>query len=200
MILAEQKKVINGGDVLVKCLLEENVKYLFGITGGQLLSMYDAVYRWGREQGIDTVMFRHEQAAAHAADAWARITNTPGVCFGTVGPGAAHLVPGITAAWSDSIPVIAIVPQVNLDFEDVFALQGNLDQLALFKPITKYQTSVRELKKLPETVQKVFREAIGGHPQPVLLSEPYAGDQGCRTGRAVRRVPPNFLRRAHARR
>ncbi|MHA1985765.1 MAG: thiamine pyrophosphate-binding protein [Promethearchaeota archaeon] len=160
---------INGGDVLIKCLLEENVKYMFGITGGQLLSMYDSVYRWGREKGIDTVMFRHEQAAAHAADAWARLTNTPGVCFGTVGPGALHLVPGIGAAWADNIPVIAIVPQVNLDFEDAFALQGNLDQMALFKPITKYQSSVRELKKIPETVQRIFREAMGGRPQPVLL-------------------------------
>ncbi|MHA1913607.1 MAG: thiamine pyrophosphate-binding protein [Promethearchaeota archaeon] len=162
-------KKITGGDVLIKCLLEEKVKYMFGITGGQLLSMYDAVYRWGREKGIDTVMFRHEQAAAHAADAWARLTNEPGVCFGTVGPGATHLVPGIGAAWSDSIPVIAIVPQVNLDLVDVFTLQGNLDQVGLFKPITKYQTTVREIKKIPDAVQKVFREATGGRPQPVLL-------------------------------
>ncbi|MHA2282274.1 MAG: thiamine pyrophosphate-binding protein [Promethearchaeota archaeon] len=167
--MAEKKTIINGGDVLIKCLLEEDVKYMFGIPGGQLLSMYDAVYRWGREKGIDTVMFRHEQAAAHAADAWARITNTPGVCFGTVGPGATHLVPGIAAAWSDNIPVIAIAPQVNLDFEDDFTLQGNLDQVSLFKPITKYQSSVRELKKIPEAVQKIFREATGGRPQPVFL-------------------------------
>ena len=92
-----QNNKINGGDVLIKCLLEENVKYMFGIPGGQLLSMYDAIYRWGREEGINTVMFRHEQAAAHAADAWARVTNTPGVCFGTVGPGAMHLIPAIGA-------------------------------------------------------------------------------------------------------
>jgi len=162
-------KKINGGDVLIKCLLEENVKYMFGIPGGQLLSMYDAVYRWGREKGIDTVMFRHEQAAAHAADAWARITNAPGVCFGTVGPGAMHLVPGVGAAWADNIPVIAIVPQVDLALEDTFTLQGNLDQVALFKPITKYQKSIRELKKIPDAVHKIFREATGGRPQPVLL-------------------------------
>jgi acetolactate synthase-1/2/3 large subunit len=162
-------QIINGGDVLIKCLLEENVKYMFGIPGGQLLDMYDAIYRWGREQGIDTVMFRHEQAAAHAADAWARITNKPGVCFGTVGPGALHLVPGVGAAWADNIPVIAIVPQVGIAFEDIFTLQGNLDQLALFKPITKYQKSVRELKKIPDAVNKIFREAMGGRPQPVLL-------------------------------
>ncbi|MFX1345226.1 MAG: thiamine pyrophosphate-binding protein [Promethearchaeota archaeon] len=162
-------KKINGGDVLIKCLLEENVKYMFGIPGGQLLSMYDAVYRWGREKGIDTVMFRHEQAAAHAADAWARLTNTPGVCFGTVGPGATHLVPGVGAAWADNIPVIAIVPQVDIDLEDTFTLQGMLDQVALFKPITKYQKSIRELNKIPDAVHKIFREATGGRPQPVLL-------------------------------
>ncbi|MFW9865534.1 MAG: thiamine pyrophosphate-binding protein [Candidatus Thorarchaeota archaeon] len=162
-------KKINGGDILIKCLLEEKVKYMFGIPGGQLLSMYDAIYRWGRERGIDTVMFRHEQAAAHAADAWARITNTPGVCFGTVGPGALHLVPGIGAAWADNIPVVAIVPQVNIDVADKFALQGNLDQISLFKPITKYQKSVRKAEEIPDAVQKTFREATGGRPRPVLL-------------------------------
>ena len=162
-------KKIKGGDVLVKCLLEENVKYMFGIVGGQLLPIFDAVHRWGREKGIDTVMFRHEQAAAHAADAWARLTNTPGVCMGTVGPGALHLVPGVGAAWADNIPVVAIVPQVNIDVEDSFALQGNLDQISLFKPITKYQKSVRKAEEIPDAVQKSFREATGGRPRPVLL-------------------------------
>jgi len=162
-------KKINGGDILVKCLLEENVKYMFGIVGGQLLTIFDAVHRWGREKGINTVMFRHEQAAAHAADAWSRITNTPGVCMGTVGPGALHLVPGVGAAWADNIPVVAIVPQVNIDVADKFALQGNLNQVSLFKPITKYQKSVRKIEEIPDAVQKTFREATGGRPRPVLL-------------------------------
>ena len=168
MIMTDSKKIY-GGDVLVKCLLEENVKYLFGIVGGQLLRMFDAVYRWGREKGIETIMFRHEQAAAHAADAWARITNTPGICFGTVGPGATHLVPGVGAAWADNIPVVAIVPQVDIAVADSFALQGNLDQVSLFKPITKYQKTVRKLEEIPDAVHKVFREAMGGRPRPVLL-------------------------------
>lgn len=169
MIVVTDGKKVYGGDILVKCLLEENVKYMFGIPGGQLLRMYDAVQRWGREKGIDTVMFRHEQAAAHAADAWARLTNTPGICFGTVGPGATHLVPGIGAAWSDNIPVVAIVPQVDISLADSFSLQGNLDQVSLFKPITKYQKSVRKAEEIPDAVQKVFREATGGRPRPVLL-------------------------------
>ncbi len=165
----EEKTKINGGDVLVKCLLEEDVKYMFGIIGGQFLNMFDAIYEWGREKGIDTVMFRHEQGAAHAADAWARVTNKPGVCFGTVGPGATDLVPGVGAAWSDNIPVIAIVPQVNSQYDDTYTLQGNLDQITLFKPITKYQRSIRDLNKIPDAVHKVFRAATGGRPGPALL-------------------------------
>jgi acetolactate synthase-1/2/3 large subunit len=165
----EEKKKINGGDVLIKCLLQEGVKYMFGIPGGQFLNMYDAVYRWGREKGINTILFRHEQAAAHAADAYARVTNKPGICFGTVGPGALHLVPGVGTAWSDNIPVIAIVPQVNSKYEDSFTLQGNLDQVTMFKSITKYQKSVRKVEDIPDAVRKIFREATGGRPRPVLL-------------------------------
>ncbi len=160
---------IHGGDILIKCLLEEKVKYVFGIPGGQLLPMYDAIYQWGREKGINTVLFRHEQVAAHAADAYARVTNTPGVCFGTVGPGALNLLPGIGAAWSDNIPVVAIIPQVNTQYEKSFILQGNLDQIALFKPITKYQKSIRRIEEIPNAVHKIFREVSNGRPQPVVL-------------------------------
>ncbi len=167
--MAEEKKKINGGDVLIKCLLKENVKYLFGIPGGQFLNMYDAIYKWGKEQGIQTVLFRHEAAAAHSADAWARVTNTPGICFGTVGPGALNLMAGVGSAWADNIPVIAIVPQVNSALQDSFTLQGNLDQMTMFRPITKYQKSLRKLEEIPDAVQKAFREATGGRPQPVLL-------------------------------
>ena len=167
--MEEKKNIINGGDVLIKSLLEEDVKYLFGIIGGQFLNMFDAIYKWGREKGINTVMFRHEQAAAQAADAWARVTNKPGICFGTVGPGATQLVPGVGAAWSDNIPMIVIVPQVNSKFSDSFTLQGNLDQVTMFKPITKYQKSIRTIEEVPDAVQKVFREATSGRPRPVLL-------------------------------
>lgn len=168
-VLEEKKKLINGGDVLIKCLLKENVKYMFGIPGGQFLNMYDAIYRWGREQGIETVLFRHEAAAAHAADAWARVTNTPGICFGTVGPGALNLIAGVGAAWADNIPLITIVPQVISKFQDSFTLQGNLDQITMYKPVTKYQKSVRKIEEIPDAVHKAFREAMGGRPQPVLL-------------------------------
>jgi len=164
-----ENKLIHGGDVLVKCLLKEDVKYMFGIIGGHFLPMFDAIYKWGRERGINTVMFRHEQAAAHAADAYGRVTNKPGVCFGTVGPGALNLVSGVGAAWSDNIPLIAIIPQVSSQKQDSFVLQGNLDQITLFKPITKFQKTVRSIEEIPDAVQKIFREVVGGRPQPVLL-------------------------------
>ena len=164
-----EKKKINGGDLLIQCLLQEDIRYLFGIPGGQLLNMYDALYRWGQSKGIKTIMFRHEQAAAHAADAYARVTNKPAVCFGTVGPGATHLLPGIAAAWSDNIPVVAIVPQVMSRLEDAFTLQGNLDQISMYKPVTKYQKSVRSIEQLPDAVRKAFRRSVGGRPGPVLL-------------------------------
>jgi acetolactate synthase-1/2/3 large subunit len=167
--MGEEKKIINGGDVLVKALLNEDVKYLFGIPGGQFLTMYDAIYRWGKEQGIQTVLFRHEQAAAHASDAYTRVTNKPSICFGTVGPGALHLVPGIGTAWRDNVPIIALVPQVGSEFEDSYTLQGNLDQVTMFKPITKYQKTVRKTKDIPNAIQKIFREVNGGSPKPVLL-------------------------------
>ncbi|MBD3212911.1 MAG: thiamine pyrophosphate-binding protein [Candidatus Lokiarchaeota archaeon] len=167
--LSEEKKKINGGDVLIKALLNEGVEYLFGIPGGQFLNMYDAIYQWGEEKGIQTILFRHEQAAAHAADAYARVTNKPGICFGTVGPGALHLVPGIGTAWSDNIPILAIVPQVNSQFDDTFTLQGNLDQITMFKPITKFQRSIRDVNKIPDAIEKCFRQATGGRPRPVLL-------------------------------
>ena len=167
--MSEEKKKINGGDLLIKSLLCENVRYMFGIPGGQLLTIYDAIYNWGREHGIDTILLRHEQAAAHAADAWGRVTGTPGVCFGTVGPGATHLVPGIGAAWSDNIPVVAIVPQTSREYTDMSILQGDLDQITMFKPITKAQRHVVSTDQIPQAVQKAFREATTGRPRPVLL-------------------------------
>lgn len=164
-----EKNLLSGGDLLVKSLLSEGVRYLFGLPGGELLTMYDAIYQWGREENIDTIMFRHEQAAAHAADAWARVTGAPGVCFGTVGPGAAHLVPGVLPAYGDNIPIIIIAPSKMESLDDKFSLQSGLDQISLFKPITKYQKKVREVEKIPDAVHDAFREALSGRPRPVFL-------------------------------
>ncbi|MHA1298538.1 MAG: thiamine pyrophosphate-binding protein [Candidatus Helarchaeota archaeon] len=165
----EKKELPNGGDLLIKALLAENIRYIFGIPGGQLLTMYDAVYRFGREEGLDSIMFRHEAAAAHACDAWARITGEPSVCFGTVGPGALNLIAGVGCAWSDNIPMVVLVPQCGREVKDKFTLQGGLDQITLYKPVTKYQKHVEEVEEIPDAVQKAFRETCSGKPQPVLL-------------------------------
>ena len=168
----EKKKAKTGGDLLVQALVNENVRFIFGVPGGQLLPIYDAIYQWGREQGIDTIMMRHEQAAAHAADAWARVTGTIGVCMGTVGPGATHMLPGVATAWSDSIPVLVITPQVTLDQMDTGFLQGDLDQLTIYRPVVKYQKQIIQRERIIEYVQKAFREAYSGRPRPVHLDIP----------------------------
>ncbi|MFX0188104.1 MAG: thiamine pyrophosphate-binding protein [Candidatus Hodarchaeota archaeon] len=163
------EETLDGGDLLVKCLLKEGVKKIFGIVGGELLRIYDAIERYGRKEGIDTVMVRHEQAAGHAADAWARATGEIGVCMGTAGPGVTHLVPAIAAANADSIPMLVIGAQIARMFDDTGILQGGLDQLKLMEPITKLQVSVEDPYEIPHAVQRSIKTAMSGRQGPVFL-------------------------------
>jgi acetolactate synthase-1/2/3 large subunit len=163
------KQTLNGGDLVVKCLLKEGISKIFGIIGGELLRIYDAIERWGREEGIDTVMVRHEQGAGHMADAWARATGEIGVCMGTAGPGVTHLVPAIAAANADSIPLLVIGAQIARMFDDTGILQGGLDQMALMKPITKLQVSVEHPYEIPHAIQRCIKTAMSGRRAPVFL-------------------------------
>ncbi|TFG07938.1 MAG: thiamine pyrophosphate-binding protein [Promethearchaeota archaeon] len=163
------KQNLNGGDLVVKALIKEGVTTIFGLVGGELLKIYDAIERWGREEGIDTVMVRHEQAAGHAADAWARATGELGVCLGTAGPGVTHLVPAIAAANSDSIPLLVIGAQIARMFDDTGILQGGLDQMKLMEPITKLQVSVEDPYEIPHAIQRCIKTALSGRPGPVFL-------------------------------
>ena len=163
------KEKLFGGDLLLKCLQNEGINKIFGIIGGELMFLYDAIKRWGRAEGIDTVMVRHEQAGGHAADAWARATGEIGVCLGTVGPGVTHLIPAIAAANADSIPLLVIGAQIARMFEDSSMLQGDLDQIGLMKPITKAQISVDEPHEIPRAVQKAVKIAMSGRRGPVFL-------------------------------
>ncbi|GAB4310116.1 MAG: thiamine pyrophosphate-binding protein [Promethearchaeota archaeon] len=166
----EQKGApFTGGDLLVKALLDEGVELVFGLPGGQLLTFYDAIHRWGRDSGLRTACVRHEQAAAHAADAYARVTGRVGVCLGTVGPGATHLVPGVGAAWADNVPLVAITPQVARDKYHRFTLQGGLDQQALFRPVVKQSWQARHADEVVDVVRRGFRAALTGRPGPVHL-------------------------------
>ena len=163
------KQLSNGGDLLVKCLLNEGITKMFGIIGGELTRVYDAIERYGREEGIDTVMVRHEQAGGHMADAWARTTGGIGVCLGTAGPGVTHLVPAVAAAQADSIPMLVIGAQIARMFDDTGILQGGLNQMELMKPITKLQISVEEPYEIPFAVQRCIRAALSGRRSPVFL-------------------------------
>ncbi len=165
----EQTLPKNGGDLLVECLVNEKIKYLFGIPGGHILGIYDAVYRWGREKGIDTIMVRHEQAGAHTADAYARATGEIGVCFGTVGPGVLDMVPGVGAAWADNIPLIVLGGQIKRMLDGKSSLQGDLDQLTLMKPITKAQLQIQKAEEIPETIARAIRLATTGRTGPVYI-------------------------------
>ncbi len=161
---------VMGADVLARCLLQEGVEYVFGIPGGQLCPFLDAIRRFGTDAGLQFVMTRHEQAAAHMADAYARVTGKPGVCLGTVGPGAADLVPGVYAAWADSVPLVVLTAQNQTwkSYPERGSMQS-LDQAALFAPITKWGARVAQWERIPELVQRAFRTAVAGRSRPVHL-------------------------------
>jgi acetolactate synthase-1/2/3 large subunit len=163
------KQDLDGGDLLVKCLLKEGVTTIFGLIGGELTRIYDAIERWGREEGIDTVMVRHEQAGGHMADAWARATGELGVCLGTAGPGVSHVVPAVAAAYADSIPMLIIGAQIARMFDNTGILQGGLDQMKLMEPITKLQISVEDPYEIPKAVQICIKTAMSGRRGPVFL-------------------------------
>lgn len=161
---------MTGGEIIVKCLKQEGAKYIFGVPGDQMYPVLDAIYQ---DKTIDFISFRHEQSAANAADAWARVTNQPGVCFGTVGPGAANLVPGVYSAFADSIPMIVLCAQNQTwNIYPGHGMTQDLDQLNLFKPITKWQTVISHWKRIPELMQWAFRAALSGKPGPVLIDLP----------------------------
>ncbi len=161
---------LTGGEVLKRCLVQEGVRYVFGVPGDQLYPLLDAIYK---DKRIDFITMRHEAAAAHAADAWARATGQPGVCLGTVGPGAANLIGGVYPAFSDGIPIVVITAQNQTwrSYPDQGAQQG-LDQLMLFKAVTKWNAVVSSWKRIPELTQWAFRMATSGRPGPVQLDFP----------------------------
>ncbi len=164
---------ITGAEALIQCLLAEGVRYVFGIPGDQCCPITDAIYRLGHKQGLEFITTRHEQAAANMADAWARVSGGPGVCLGTVGPGVVDLAPGVYPAWADSVPMIVLGAQ-NQTWR-IYPEQGSmqsLDQTQLMKPITKWQATAFEARRVPQLVQTAFREATAGRPRPVYLELP----------------------------
>ena len=179
---------LTGGEVLKRYLVQENVRYVFGVPGDQLYPILDAIYK---DERIDFITMRHEAAAAHAADAWARVTGEPGVCLGTVGPGAANLIGGVYPAFADSIPMIVITAQNQSwrSYPDHGSMQA-LNQLSLFKAVTKWNALISHWNRIPELTQQAFSIATSGKPGPVHLDFP--SDVLFQTGdeRDVKVVPP----------
>ncbi|HEY8495687.1 MAG TPA: biosynthetic-type acetolactate synthase large subunit [Limnochordales bacterium] len=158
---------MTGAQALVECLKAEGVEYIFGIPGGAVLPLYDALYN----SGLKTILCRHEQGAAHMADGYARATGRPGVVLATSGPGATNLVTGLATAYMDSIPLVAITGNVARSLIGRDAFQ-EADITGITLPITKHNFLVRSAKELPWAIRAAFHIATTGRPGPVLVDIP----------------------------
>nr|WP_256388211.1 MULTISPECIES: acetolactate synthase 3 large subunit [unclassified Marinobacterium] len=166
----EGKKVelLSGAEMVVRALRDEGVKYIYGYPGGALLHVYDAIFQ---QDEVEHILVRHEQAATHMADAYARATNKAGVALVTSGPGATNAVTGIATAYMDSIPMVVITGQVMsyLIGEDAFQ---ETDMLGISRPIVKHSFSVQRPEDIPSIIKKAFHIAQSGRPGPVVVDIP----------------------------
>nr|QUE29526.1 IlvB [Erythrotrichia foliiformis] len=160
-----------GAFALLDSLVRHNVKHIFGYPGGAILPIYDELYSWESKGLLKHILVRHEQAAAHAADAYSRTTGKIGVCFATSGPGATNLVSGIATAQIDSVPLIAITGQVGRAFIGTDAFQ-EVDIFGITLPIVKHSYVVRDPRDISRIVAEAFYIAGSGRPGPVLIDFP----------------------------
>jgi acetolactate synthase-1/2/3 large subunit len=157
---------ISGAEALLRCLIEEGVDTIFGYPGGAIMPVYDKLLDY--EDKLKHILTRHEQGAAHAAQAYAMVTGKPGVCFATSGPGATNLVTGIANAFLDSVPVVFITAQVVSSLIGTDAFQET-DILGVSMPVTKWNSQVKRPQDIPDTIAKAFYIAKSGRPGPVLI-------------------------------
>ena len=158
----------NGSEILVRCLQAEQVKYLWGYPGGAVLYIYDALYK---QDTIEHVLVRHEQAAIHAADGYARATGEVGVALVTSGPGVTNAITGIATAYMDSIPMVIITGQVPTPAIGLDAFQ-ECDTVGITRPIVKHNFLVKDVRDLALTIKKAFHIARTGRPGPVVVDIP----------------------------
>lgn len=159
---------INGARMLLETLKREGVTDVFGYPGGAVIPLYNEIYDF---KGINHILTRHEQGAAHAADGYARVTGKVGVCIATSGPGATNLVTGIMTAYMDSIPMVAITGQVATSLIGKDAFQES-DITGISMPITKNNYLVKNIKELPKILREAFHVASTGRKGPVLVDVP----------------------------
>ncbi len=155
---------LTGAEIVWESLVREGVEVVFGISGGAVIHLYHAL----PEYPIRHILMRHEQAAAHAADGYARATGKVGVCVATSGPGATNLVTGLATAYMDSSPVVAITGQVPTSMIGKDAFQ-EVDITGITLPITKHNYLVTEVEALPTVIKEAFHIARTGRPGPVLI-------------------------------
>jgi acetolactate synthase I/II/III large subunit len=151
---------LSGSDIFIECLRKEKVEVLFGYPGGQIMPIFDKIYD---AHDIRFILTRHEQAAAHSADGYARATGKTGVCVSTSGPGATNLVTGIANAYMDSIPIVAFTGQVSMPLIGTDAFQ-EADITGITRPITKHNFLVSETGKMADIISQAFYIASTGRP------------------------------------
>ncbi len=161
-------ELLSGGEMVVRALQDEGVEFIFGYPGGAVLHIYDAIFN---HSDIPHILVRHEQAATHAADGYARATGKPGVVLVTSGPGATNAITGIATAYMDSIPMVVLSGQVqsHLIGEDAFQ---ETDMLGISRPIVKHSFQVKHASEIPGIIKKAFFIASTGRPGPVVIDIP----------------------------
>ncbi|MDB2553571.1 acetolactate synthase 3 large subunit [Gammaproteobacteria bacterium] len=159
---------LSGGDSLIRALHDEGVDLIFGYPGGAVLHIYDAIFR---QDKIEHILVRHEQAATHAADGYARATGKAGVVLVTSGPGATNAVTGIATAYMDSIPMVVISGQVESRLIGTDGFQET-DMVGISRPIVKHSFMVQHASEIPAVVKKAFHIATTGRPGPVVIDIP----------------------------
>jgi acetolactate synthase-1/2/3 large subunit len=165
---SSQHQELNGSEILVRCLQAEGVKFMWGYPGGAVLYIYDALYK---QETIEHVLVRHEQAAIHAADGYARATGEVGVALVTSGPGVTNAVTGIATAYMDSIPMVIVTGQVPTPAIGLDAFQ-ECDTVGITRPIVKHNFLVKDVRDLAMTMKKAFHIARTGRPGPVVVDVP----------------------------
>ena len=160
--------LLTGAEIVIKCLQEEKVDYIFGYPGGAVLFLYDELFK---QDKIKHILVRHEQAAVHAADAYSRSSQRTGVCLVTSGPGVTNAVTGIATAYMDSIPMVVITGQVPTYYIGQDAFQ-EADTVGITRPCVKHNFLVRNVEDLAVTIKKAFYIARTGRPGPVLVDIP----------------------------
>ena len=160
--------MMTGAEIVIRCLQEEKVEYVFGYPGGQILPIYDELFK---QDKVKHVLVRHEQGAIHAADAVSRSSNSVGVAMVTSGPGATNAVTGIATAYMDSVPLVVISGQVPTSYIGQDAFQ-ECDMVGITRPCVKHNFLIKDVHDIAETIKKAFYIARTGRPGPVVVDIP----------------------------